>query len=162
MGTGDAGGAGGHQGVKWQPDTGRRGANAGRAGVWHGLSTPTAHRVARQSGAEMAVYADPTSQSRIAGGVISKIDARSAVLEITEGSAPKTGFAVQTAPGLPPKVRFSAPLRADPDDGHTYGPLVDTLAQIADNRALDGVEQDAQPFDIGLVLNGARFGVDRG
>jgi hypothetical protein len=130
-----------------------------------GTVTPPAPRIATQgmllqagllaglhSGAELALFADPTSQDRVARAVITQITPRSATLQISEGAAPKTGFAEQIAPGLPAHVRFSTPMRADPGDGHSYEDLITMVAQIAKTNALDGVELNAQPFDIGLVL----------
>ena len=128
-----------------------------------GSATPPAPRVAFagetlkagqlagfRPGAKLALYADATGDEVVARAEIVAARAQDATLRITEGTAPATGYAERTAPGLPPEVRFSAPQRADDGD---YAVLEADLARTADQGLIDGARFGAANFDIGLVLS---------
>jgi len=104
-------------------------------------------------GARLALYADAAGGAVLARAEVSKATAHDAALRILEGAPPKAGYAVQTAPALPPDVRFSAPQPADDGD---YAALQAELARIADQGLIDGVRFGAADFDIGLVLTGGQ------
>lgn len=126
-----------------QPRVRFRGAEL-RAGLLDGFEV----------GARLALFADAVSDTVLARAEIVGATARGASLRVIEGAPPRDGFAVQTAPGLPPPVRFSAPQRADPDDGRDYGAIVAALDALATGDLIDGAAFAAAPFDIGLVLAG--------
>ncbi len=120
---------------------------------YQGLTLSAGLLSGQSLGASFALYGDATSQEVLARARINAIDARSATLEITQGNAPKSGYGMQIAPGLPPMVRFSPLLRRDPDDGFEYGAFGDALARIGAGDMRGAAEFDAVPYDIGLVLS---------
>lgn len=105
-------------------------------------------------GARLDLFADAVSSEVLARAEIAGTTARGASFRITDGTPPRDGFAVQTAPGLPPPVRFSAPQRADPGDGQDHADVIAGLETLATGDLIDGAAFGQTPFDIGLVLTG--------
>lgn len=102
-------------------------------------------------GSAFILYDSATSTDEAGRARIDKVSARTAVLALTEGTVPAKGFALLTAPGMAPMVRISAP--QDIGDGQAYDALIKALAAVQ----MDGVETNAMPYDIGLVLTDGRI-----
>lgn len=116
--------------------------NTLKAGVLDGLDT----------GAELALYADAVATDPVARARVEAVKMRSATFELSDGATPQQGYAVVTAPGVPPVVRFGVPERADPTDGQDYELLLSELAMLSEQHLLDGAEFGVPDPDIGLVL----------
>lgn len=100
------------------------------------------------AGAVVGIYADATGAELLAEAEVASVEATSATLSPLKGSLPASGMAEQLAPGLPPVLRFSAPIRADAGDGADYSALGAAL-RAAD---VERVEIGAESYDYALVL----------
>lgn len=113
------------------------------AGLLHGIDP----------GAVVEIYAEAAGGAPLGRATVVAAEAGSARLRPEAGLAlPARAHAEIVAPGAPPPLRVSAPVRADAGDGHDYAPLLAGLALARDEAA--GVAFEAADFDLGLVLAG--------